>query len=386
MPTQQLDVEAAVNARYSDASGACESELCCPVDYDTQLLEVIPEDVIARDYGCGDPSRYAVTGDTVLDLGSGGGKICFMLSQVVGPTGRVIGVDMNDEMLALARRSQSVVADRIGHNNVTFHKAKIQDLAQDLDTHNTLLSSHPVTDAAGLDAADRQAAWLRTQAPMIPDNSVDLVVSNCVLNLVRDEDKHTLIQEVFRVLKKGGRIAISDIVSDEPIPADLKADPKLWSGCISGAFQERGFLSALEAAGFHGIEITEWSDAPWQTVNGIEFRAVVVSAHKGKQGPCMEANQAVLYKGPWRSVSDDDGHTYERGVRTAVCAKTHDLLMRAPYADQLISIAPRVSVEPDDRPVFDCSRDRQRDPRETKGLDYQATIQATASCGTDECC
>ena len=386
MPTQKLDVEAAVNARYSGASNACESELCCPVDYDTRLLEAIPEAVINRDYGCGDPSRYARPGDTVLDLGAGGGKICFMLSQVVGPTGRVIGVDMNDEMLTLARQSQPKVAAAIGHDNVVFHKGKIQDLALDLDALNAWLAENPVVDASGLDAAEGQARWLRREAPMIADNSVDLVVSNCVLNLVKDEDKKALITEIFRVLKKGGRIAISDIVSDEVIPDALKADPKLWSGCISGAFQEHGFLLALEEAGFHGLEIAEWSASPWQTVQGIEFRAVVVSGHKGKHGPCLEANQAVIYRGPWRSVTDDDGHTFARGERTAVCAKTHDLLMADPYAGSLLSISPRVSVPDQEREVFDCGRPRRRDPRETKGSTYTDDIEATSACDTEACC
>jgi len=386
MSEHHLDVEAAVNARYSDASNACEASLCCPVDYDTALLKVIPAAVIERDYGCGDPTRYAKPGDTVLDLGAGGGKICFMLSQVVGPTGRVIGVDMNDEMLSLARQSQAEVASKIGHDNVVFHKGKIQDLGLDIDLFDEWMSKNPAHCANDLDAAQAHAAHLRANLPMVADNSVDLVVSNCVLNLVRDEDKHRLIQEIFRVLKKGGRIAISDIVSDGTIPADLKADPKLWSGCISGAFQEHGFLTALENAGFHGIEITEWSADPWQTVAGIEFRAVVVCAHKGKQGPCFEANQALIYKRPWRSVSDDDGHTFLRGERTAVCAKTHDLLMAAPYGSQMLSISPRVAIPPDERQLFDCSKAVRRDPKETKGLDYAVTTAASDTCGPTDCC
>lgn len=386
MPINELDIEAAVNERYAGASSACETELCCPVSYDTRLLAPIPAEVIERDYGCGDPSRYAREGDTVLDLGSGGGKMCFMLSQVVGPTGNVIGVDMNDEMLKLARDSQNQVAGAIGHGNIRFNKGRIQDLALDIDQLDEWLANNPVHNASDLDATHKHMSHLRSTTPMVPDNAVDLVVSNCVLNLVRDEDKLALIKEVFRVLKKGGRIAISDIVCDEIPSAEMKADPKMWSGCISGAFGETEFLDVLSDAGFHGIEISEWSDEPWQTVNGIEFRAVVVTAHKGKQGPCMEAKQAVIYKGPWSQVADDDGHVFRRGVRTAVCAKTHALLTQPPYTDQMIGIQPRVGIPEDDRKPFDLGSQVTRHPRETKGMDYDSTITATGDCGTTECC
>ena len=128
-----LDTVSAVEERYSAAAEQREAALCCPVDYDANYLKVIPNEVIDRDYGCGDPSKYILTGETVLDLGSGGGKICFIASQVVGPEGHVIGVDMNDTMLDLARSSQGEVAEKIGYSNVEFKRGKIQDLAIDRD-------------------------------------------------------------------------------------------------------------------------------------------------------------------------------------------------------------------------------------------------------------
>jgi len=125
--------EQAVLNRYRMAASQKEELLCCPVTYDPQYLKIIPQEVLDRDYGCGDPSQYVRKGETVLDLGSGGGKICFIASQVVGPSGRIIGVDMNDEMLALARRANSEVSKRLGYTNVEFRKGKIQDLRIDRD-------------------------------------------------------------------------------------------------------------------------------------------------------------------------------------------------------------------------------------------------------------
>ncbi len=124
---------------------------------------------------------------------------------------------------------------------------------------------------------------------------------------------------------------ISDIVCDEEVPEHLQNDPELWSGCISGALTEEGFLKAFSDAGFYGIQILKRDEKPWQTVEGIEFRSVTVEAFKGKQGPCFERNQAVIYRGPFKEVLDDDNHRMERGVRYAVCDKTYNLYRKAPY-------------------------------------------------------
>jgi SAM-dependent methyltransferase len=245
MPDSMFDIEQAVTERYTTGAQKRELGLCCPVDCDPQYLAAIPEEVLERDYGCGDPSRYVREGEVVLDLGSGTGKTCFIASQVVGPSGRVIGVDMNPDMLGLARRYCDEVGDRIGWHNVEFRHGRIQDLS-----------------------------------PVIANGEIDVIVSNCVLNLVSDVEKARLFPEMFRVLKSGGRAVISDIVSDEVVPDSLKADPDLWSGCVSGAMTEAGMLEAFAEAGFHGIRILERAHRPWRTVKGIDFRSMTVEAFK----------------------------------------------------------------------------------------------------------
>jgi len=382
-PVRLRDPEMAVRERYAAAAQSREAALCCAVDYDPQYLQVIPEEVLERDYGCGDPSRYVREGDVVLDLGSGGGKVCFIASQLAGPKGRVIGIDVNDEMLALARRAAPVVAERLGFANVEFRRGRIQDLSLDFDRLDAWLERNPVKNSMDLAALESEQARLRREAALVADQSVDLIVSNCVLNLVRESDKQQLVREIFRVLKIGGRIAISDIVSDEPVPQHLKDDPELWSGCISGAFHELELLRALEAAGFHGIAVDKWEPEAFAVVQGIEFRSVTVTAHKGKQGPCYEGNEAVIYAGPWRRVEDDDGHMLERGVRTAVCAKTFQILTSAPYASETIAVPPRVPIPENERKGFDCSRTTPRSPRETKGLEYRETREP---CASEGCC
>src|SRR5229473_4845267 len=230
-----INPEAEVRQRYAAAAQAPVAALCCAVDYERQHLKIIPEEVIQKDYGCGDPSRYLRPGETVLDLGSGTGKICFIAAQIVGPAGKVIGVDMTDEMLEVARRNAPIVAERIGYANVEFRKGRIQDLALDLELLDRQLKRNPITDAASFLAADGLAEELSIKHPLIPSDSVDVVVSNCVLNLVEPKSKRLLFEEIFRVLKKGGRAVISDIVSDEEVPEEMQNDPELWSGCISGA-------------------------------------------------------------------------------------------------------------------------------------------------------
>lgn len=384
----RFDREEAVRRRYSGAAQAREAALCCPSSYDPAFLKALPEEVIARDYGCGNPSEHVSSGETVLDLGSGSGKVCFIASQIVGPAGRVIGIDQNDEMLALARRSAPAVAERIGHANVSFGKARIQDLALDLDRLDAYLQAAPARSAADLDRVQAEAARLRAEEPLVADGSVDVVVSNCVLNLVSPADKGRLFAELFRVLRRGGRAVISDIVSDEDVPEHLQQDPDLWSGCVSGALREDHFLAAFEAAGFYGISITARASEPWRTVEGIEFRSLTVTAWKGKEGPCLDHRQAVIYRGPFREVRDDDGHVLRRGVRTAVCEKTFDLLSREPYRTHMDLVSPRVPVAPEEARPFPCTAGALvRDPRETKGKDYTATTEATgAVCDPNEGC
>jgi arsenite methyltransferase len=387
-PNRGVGVEEAVRSRYTEAARAREEDLCCSsADYDPKYLAAIPRPVIERDYGCGDPSHYAQRGETVLDLGSGSGKVCYILAQRVGPEGKVIGVDFNDEMLSLARRHQPEVSERLGYSNVQFRKGRIQDLRLDYELLDAYLREHPVGTSADLLEFEAHADTLRRASPLVPDESVDLVVSNCVLNLVRDEDKQQLMREIYRVLRVGGRMAVSDIVSDEDVPLEMKSDPDLWSGCISGAFREDLFLQTLEEAKFYGMAIDRYESKPFRTIDGIEFRSVTVAAYKGKEGPCLERHQAVVYKGPWKKVYDDDGHVLERGKRIAVCDKTFGIYSRAPYRDQFIFVAPYAEVPLNEAKPFDCRGRAYRHPRETKGRDYRVTESSGESCcGPEGCC
>lgn len=382
-----LDTERAVLKRYSQAARASEPQLCCPTSYDPRHLEVIPAEILKRDYGCGDPTAFVKPGDTVLDLGSGAGKICYIAAQIAGPRGKVIGVDFNADMLVLARKHQSRIAARLGYDNVTFHRARIQDLCLSLDEVDAYLETHPVRTAAQLAELEAFTERLRVSAPLIPDQSVDIVLSNCVLNLVREADREKLLTEMYRVLRRGGRVALSDIVSDENVPLALKRNPRLWSGCIAGSFREDLFLEALEAAGFYGIQIAQYSEKPWQTLRGIQFRSMTVTARKGKEGPCLERHQAVIYKGPWKEVCDDDGHLLRRGQRRAVCDKTYRILTQPPYADQIIPVPPRQEVPLGKARGFACNGPARRDPRETKGQRYRKTVlPPKGACGPAGCC
>ncbi|HXG85987.1 MAG TPA: methyltransferase domain-containing protein [Pyrinomonadaceae bacterium] len=381
-------IETAVRQRYGAAAQEREAALCCPVEYDPQFLKIIPNEIIERDYGCGDPSRFVKAGETVLDLGSGSGKICYIAAQIVGRAGKIIGVDTNEEMLALAEKHRAAIGEKIGFQNVEFRYGKIQDLKLDLSLVNSYLRENPVKSASDFAEFNNFCERIKTERPLVADNSIDVVLSNCVLNLVRAEDKERLFKEMFRVVKRGGRVAISDIVSDEDVPAHLQKDAELWSGCISGAFREDSFLEAFDRAGFYGMEIVKRDEKPWRVVEGIEFRSVTVVAHKGKQGACLERNQAVIYKGPWKKVIDDDGHVLERGARTAVCDKTFQIYNREPYKNDIIAVEPVENISLEEAKEFDCRRTAKRSPRETKGLEYDLTdLSGTEGCAPGgNCC
>ncbi len=381
------NVEGEVLRRYKAGARQAEKGLCCPTEFDRASLDILPAEIVEKDYGCGDPSTYVRAGETVVDLGSGAGKICYILAHKVGSQGRVIGVDFNDDMLALSRKYLDEMAGKLGYRNVRFVKGKIQDLVLDLDKAQHWLSRRPVATVEDLYDFQAECDRLGREEPLIADTSVDVVVSNCVLNLTRPEDKGKLFTEMHRVLRKGGRAVISDIVCDEDPTPEIKADPALWSGCIAGAMREDEFLEMFERAGFYGIELLVRQAEPWQVIDGIEFRSVTVQAFKGKEGPCIERNQAVIYTGPWKCVCDDDGHTLQRGRRMAVCGKTFGIMTDAngPYAGQIVPVPPREDVPPQEEEPFDCSRSSTRHPRETKGLEYHPTVTPKDGpcCGTD---
>ena len=379
MSASSISIEDNVSERYAGGAIEREDALCCPVDYDRRLLAMLPQEIIDKDYGCGDPSRYVEAGDIVLDLGSGGGKICYMAAQLVGNKGRVIGIDMTDEMLALARKYQPEMTDKLGGARVEFKKGHIQDLSLSLEVVENRLQVSPIENVTDLQAFND---WKKQQSetePMIADESVSLVISNCVLNLVDKSNREKMISEIFRVLKPGGRVAISDIVCDELVPKSLQDDATLWSGCISGAFEEKEFIDTFLAAGFVGVCYDKWDDNPWQVVEGIEFRSVTLLATKPSVDHLYDAGQAVLYRGPFNQVTDDLGNIFPRGERIAVSRRTFDLITQGPYQEDFIAISPE---QQQDLGRFCKPAGTKRLAKETKGGAHNNSTNKDAS----NCC
>jgi SAM-dependent methyltransferase len=300
-----------------------------------------------------------------------------MAAQLVGEKGRVIGVDMTDEMLALARRHQTAMAEKLGGDRVEFKKGHIQDLSLSLDALEQRLKSNPVASPEQLNALEAWKQQQRKTAPMIEDNSVSLVISNCVLNLVDKDKRQQMIAEIYRVLQPGGRVAISDIVSDEHVPQSLQQDATLWSGCISGAFEEKEFLEAFIAAGFVAVGYDKWDDQPWQVVENIEFRSVTLLATKPSKQHLTDAGQAVLYRGPYSQVHDDLGNVFPRGERIAVSRRTFDLISQGPYAKDFVCIEPAEAV---DLGCFCKPAGTQRPASQTKGGVHSGTGSGEACC------
>ncbi|MDB9315691.1 methyltransferase domain-containing protein [Spirulina sp. CS-785/01] len=379
-PTQPVnyDIESTVLKRYQEGAKQQEAKLCCPTDYDGQYLKILPEEILEKDYGCGDPTRYVSEGETVVDLGSGVGKNCYILAQKVGKTGQVIGVDFNDEMLAIARKYQDEIAHKIGYHNTKFVKGKIQDLKLDLEPAQTWLNGHPIHSLEEMMQFEAECDRLRQQTPLIPDNSVDAVISNCVLNLVRPQDKQQLFNELNRILKPGGRAIISDIVCDEDPTPKILNDPDLWSGCIAGAFREDEFLTLFEQSGFYGLTILKREETPWQVIDGIEFRSMTLCAYKGENTHEFDRHQGVIYKGPWQQVEDENGQILKRGQRIAVSDVTYEKYSQPPYADDIIAVPPYEEVESPQ--PFNVPSPSLRPPQVSKGENYQVTTEQTSSC------
>ncbi len=287
---------------YGEAAEEPQADLCCPVQPDPAEIDHIPQEVIDRFYGCGSPIGAAQIepGETTLDLGSGAGIDVFTAARKVGPEGRAIGVDMTDSMLAVARECQGRVAENLGFDVVDFRKGYLEAI--------------PAEDA-----------------------SVDLVTSNCVINL--SPDKKRVFAEIWRILRDHGRMVISDIVAEEEVPPDQRQDPRLWGECISGALTEDELLAYLERAGFYGIELL--SRTFWKEVEGYRFFSVTVRAYKfEKRAGCLFQGQWATYVGPYKGVSDEEGHFFPRGIAVEVCTDTAAKLCHPPYVGQFIVTDP----------------------------------------------
>jgi arsenite methyltransferase len=254
----QMEIKEVVKEKYGQAalrvqsggSSCCGAgpalDGCCdPITsnlYDGLETGGLPEEAVLASLGCGNPTALAQlnAGETVLDLGSGGGIDVLLSARRVGATGKAYGLDMTDEMLALARDNQR----KAGVENVEFLKGEIEHIP-------------------------------------LPDNSVDVVISNCVINLSADKDR--VLREAFRVLKPGGRFAVSDVVTRGEVPAEVRQSMLLWVGCIAGALQDTEYISKLRAAGFDGVEIEPTrvysiEDAKtFLTGQGVDVDAVAVA-------------------------------------------------------------------------------------------------------------
>lgn len=211
--TTPTPIHEAVREHYAERiknNASC----CGPSDYPVDLLATLPSGESAVSYGCGDPITLAALqpGQVVLDLGSGAGLDCFFAAKKVGETGRVIGVDMTPEMVARARSS----AERMNVTNVEFRQGYLEDLPVDAD-------------------------------------SVDVIISNCVINLSPDKSK--VFAEAFRVLKPGGKLAVSDIVTDGPLPEAVKQSLSAWAGCVAGAVEAKDYIGMMEAVGFTDVSV-----------------------------------------------------------------------------------------------------------------------------------
>ena len=320
-----------IERTYTEAAFEPQPNLCCPPSYDPNYLKIIPTEVVQRDYGCGDPTRYVSAGDTVLDLGSGSGKMCFILAQIVGTEGQVTGVDANTEMLAVARRAAPIVALRLGARNVAFKRAIIEDIDLDLDMLERHLSTCEVKTISDLLELEEQKRRLRLANPPVPDGSVDVVVSNCVLNLVSSESRGSLLSAMLRKLKPGGRLVISDIVCDGELPAERAENAHLHAECVGGAYQLDHLISAFEGAGFVGTRIEEIG-ATWRTEHGVAFRSATVSGYRPSSFSDAPSSVYAIYTGPWKEVHDETGRIYRRGERVCLCVEEGKNLMQPAYA------------------------------------------------------
>ena len=304
-----------VSQRYAKAVTNGE-EMCCPTGYNHEDLgQFIPEPVLKVSYGCGTPVGLSTVqpGEVVLDIGSGGGIDCFEASRKVGPQGRVIGIDMTDEMLSLARTHAPTVSKNLGYTQ------------QNVDFRKGFADAIPVVD-----------------------NDIDLIISNCVINLAPDKKK--VFQEMFRVLKPGGRFTISDIVADQQIPNYLIHDKEKWGDCLSGALTIQNYWGGLREAGFCGLH--QVTVIPWRVIDGIHFLSVTLTGYKVFSQTLPFSPTFATLTGPFSQVVDESGTTFQRGKPKQVDEQTASLLQLPPYRDQFLITEQPLTLNPEDPQIL----------------------------------
>ena len=301
-----FDAHESVKEYYSDITlnkgGAMRSSACCcgTNQYPKHMRDIIsslPDEILERSYGCGSPVPLAIEGCTVLDLGCGTGQDVYLASKLAGPSGRVIGIDMNPDQLAVARRHLDEIEEKWGFSNVSFRQGYIEDLSD------------------------------------IPDASVDIVISNCVMNLV--QDKEALFSEVWRVLKFGGELYFSDIFSDRRIPEEVNQDPVMYGECLGGVMYTEDFRRLLRKCGWEDfryvtncpVELDDPEVA--RKAGNIRYTSRTVRAMKLPgllEDICEQYGQFVTYrggiKGAEASFDLDDHHHFEAGLPVSVCGNT----------------------------------------------------------------
>ncbi len=299
--------------RVLKSSADLKTSACClteaPPEHMRKVLNDVHPEVNDRFYGCGSPIPPALEGRTVLDLGCGSGRDCYVLSRLVGPRGRVIGLDMTDEQLAVARRHVQWHADKFGHKtpNTEFRQGYIEDL----------------------------------QAAGIADNSVDLVISNCVLNL--SPDKPRVFREIFRVLKPGGELYFSDIFADRRIPKPLASDPVLLGECLGGALYIEDFRRLTAQAGCRDARVVSSSRLALNNpdierkAGFIAFHSMTIRAFKlDLEDRCEDFGQVATYRGTLpespHAFDLDDHHHFVTGKPMLVCGNTADMISRTRYS------------------------------------------------------
>ena len=271
LSTAQTDSRTSVKAYYTEAASDTKEDILNPACYPDELMDHIPPELRFRGYGCGSPVMDAKpqAGDCVVDLGCGRGIECFIASRQVGPTGRVIGVDMLDPMLVIAQASAERVARAIGYNNMEFKKGYLENL--------------PLDEA-----------------------SVDLILSNCVLNL--STHKRNTFGEIFRVLKAGGRLVVSDVVCETEPDASIRNDDALRGECIAGAMTHRDLVGILDEVGFEHFRLIK--RFPYRDVMGHRFYSMTYEAVK----PAASSSVRVIYRGPMKAVESSRGRTLFAGI------------------------------------------------------------------------
>jgi len=330
------------------------------------------------------PEISVQPGQHVVILGVGQEWTLSKIAQRVGCNGSVRVIESEQAFLEQVKEQANGLEEQLGYINWRFDQTSLDDLRTDPLFLSQEVTNHPVNSITAYHHLQAVLETQRQDRPLVPTASVDMVIITHVINTLPQPRTVTMLSEAIRILRRRGRLILQLLLADEPIAKDM---PALPNGRVLRSIPlEQEIISLLTQAGYYGITYTQRAALPMKVIKGVELRAFLIEAYKGEQAEQIDRGHAVIYRGPWHEVRDEQGHSYVRGERVAVSEDSYQRLQQAPYQQDFFGLPCYLEVLANHAPPFDETTPHLRDPQITKGKKTVFDLHSNGCDPSSGCC